>query len=265
MVPGDKQELIEKISELTAAYYVINLENGVHDKNNARKQVYKYINKSSNKDKIIVRVNSLETCGKKDIKLINMVRPLAICLSKIKNVQDIKIALELIHKDIDVHLCIETSQSLQSLITFGIHERVTTVYLEISDVLESLYLPQTILTVNNPSIDYILGKFLVDSKSANLNPVSFAFKDYNDTEKFTLWCNKVHNMGFISKACICPSQVKIANNLFIINSVEMIDARNIVKLYEKNMRNGIVGFSDLKYGYIDEPAYKNAKLTLSKI
>jgi len=173
------------------------------------------------------------------------------------------LCLNLIDDDIKVHLSIETANALQNLVKFKINKRVTTVYLGVLDLLESMNLPQSILTLNNPSIDYILSKFLIDSKSVGLDPISFIYQDYKNIDEFTLWCKKVKNMGYNSKACISPTQVNIINTIFSANDNEIEKAKEIIKVFERNLKKGISGFTHDKYGFIDEPIYKDAKLVLS--
>ena len=264
MVAGDKQKHLDKLPSLKCDIAIVNLEDGVFDKKYARELVYESLLNNPIKQKIVVRVNSLDTCGIEDIKLINKIKPYAIRVPKINTIADVKVCLDLIDDNIEVHLSIETAEALQNLHKFGFSKRVTTVYLGILDMLESLSLPQSLLTLNNPSIDYILSKFLIDAKSANLHPVSFVYQDYKNTEEFTLWCNKVKNMGYSSKACISPTQVNIINDIFKINIDEITKAKEIIKLFENNQKLGISGFKSEKYGFIDEPIYKNAKLALSK-
>lgn len=265
MVPGDKEALLEKIPNLNCDIAIINLEDGVYDKNCARVKVYNYLLNNQIKNKVVVRVNSLNSCAKEDIKLINKVKPYAIRVPKIQDIQDVKKCLDLIDNNIEVHLSIETAKSLQNLIDLKIDKRVTTVYLGILDMLESLDMSQNILNLDNPSIDYILSKFLIDSKIAGLKPVSFVFQDYKNIDEFTLWCKKLKDMGFCAKACISPSQVKIINDIFKIDLYEIDKAKEIIKLFEDNIKNGVCGFANEKYGFIDEPIYKDAKLLLSKI
>jgi len=264
MVPGDKENLLGKLHKLKASKFIINLEDGVYDKDFARNLIYEKLQDSTLKSKIVVRINSLDTCGKEDIKVINKLKPFAIRVPKIQHLDDVKLALELIDDDIDVHLSIETSAALNNLHTFGFDTRVTTVYLGILDMLESLKLPQSLVKLDNPSIDYILSKFLIDSKIANLNPISFMYQDYKNTEEFKLWCLKLKNMGYEAKACLSPKQVEIVNEVFGYSEDELHKAQYIVKIYEENFKNGICGFSDSKYGFIDEPIYKDAKLILNK-
>jgi len=264
MVAGDKQNHLNKINDLKCDIAIVNLEDGVFDKQKARKLVYNhFLNYKTNK-KIVVRVNSLDTCAIEDIKLINKIKPYAIRVPKIQTIKDVKQALSLINDDIEVHLSIETALALENLKSFKINERVTSVYLGILDMLESLKLPQSILTRTNPSIDYILSKFLIDAKIANLNPVSFVYQDYKNIDEFRQWCLKEKFMGFTSKVCISPSQVDIVNDIFKIDEYEIEKAKDIVKLFNEKIKNKISGFSNEEYGFIDEPIYRNAKLILSK-
>jgi len=264
MVAGDKQKHLDKLNSLKCDIAIVNLEDGVFDKKFARNLVYENLLNNEIKNKVVVRVNSLDSCGKEDIVLVNKIKPYAIRVPKIKTLNDVEECLSLIDDDIEVHLSIETSSALENLSKFKINKRVTTVYLGILDMLESLTLPQSLLNLENPTIDYILSKFLIDSKIANLNPVSFVFQDYKNIEEFTKWCKKLKNMGFNAKACISPSQVDIVNNIFKINEDEIKKAKEIINLFEESLKNNISGFSSEKYGFIDEPIYKNAKLVLSK-
>ncbi len=262
MVAGDKLHHLNKINDLKCDITIVNLEDGVFDKQKARNLVYNHFQDYKANKKIVVRVNSLDTCAKEDIELINKIKPYAIRVPKIQTINDVKIALKLIHKDIEVHLSIETAQALDSLKDFKIDNRITSVYLGILDMLESLKLPQSILSTTNPSIDYILSKFLIDAKIAKLNPVSFVYQDYKNIDEFTQWCIKEKAMGFSSKVCISPSQVDIVNDIFKIDEYEIQKAKEIIKLFEQNRKNATSGFKSEKYGFIDEPIYKNARLIL---
>ena len=264
MVAGDKQKHLDKLDTLKTDFATVNLEDAVSNKEIARELVIKnLINRDNNN--IIVRVNSFDTCGKKDIQAINKIKPYAIRIPKVKSIDDIKLALELIDDDIEVHLTIETKEAFNLLSTFNIDKRVTTVFLGILDLLESMKLPQNLLQIDNPTIDYILSKFLVDSKTAGLHPVSFIYQEYKDLETFTKWCIKEKKMGFVSKGCTSPSQVDIVNTIFAPNQEEIEKAHYIKEQFEIHQKNNCSGFSDKRYGFIDEPIYKDALLTLDLI
>lgn len=264
MVAGDKEKHLDKLPVLKCDTAMVNLEDGVFDKTTARallKEKFPKGLKCENK-KVIVRVNPLDECGKDDIEVINTLKPDAIRVPKIKNPDDVKKALELIDKDIDLHLSIETKEAFKNMGTLKLDKRVTTVYLGILDLLESLNLPQKLLTLDNPAIDYILSKFLIDARSAGFYPVSFTYQDYKNNEEFSAWCKKVKKMGYTAKAVISPAQAEIVNEVFKPDDEEIEKAKYIKDIFEKNQKNGISGFSDEKYGFIDEPIYKDALLVL---
>jgi citrate lyase subunit beta/citryl-CoA lyase len=119
------------------------------------------------------------------------------------------------------------------------------------------------VTLENPTIDYILAKFLVDAKTAGIHPISFMFQEYNDTETFKAWCEREKMMGFEGKACMGPKQVQIANKIFNIHKDEIERALHIKEAFEANSVKEINGFMDDRYGFIDEPVYRDALLILN--
>lgn len=267
MVAGDKEKHLSKINDLKCDVAMINLEDGVGDKEyalNLLRQTFALNGMRTNNKYIVVRINPLDETGLEEIKILNILKPHAIRIPKIKSVNEVKKALKAIDQEIDIHLSIETKEGFENLKSFKIDKRVTTVYLGILDLLESLVLPQNLLTLNNPTIHYILSKFLIESRMAGFNPIFFTYQDYKNTNEFKSWLDLAKNMGFEATSCISPSQVDIANKVFEIDSDEYEKAKYIVELFEANLQNKISGFSDEKYGFIDEPIYKNAKNIIKK-
>ena len=259
MVAGDKQKHLDKLDTLKCHIPIINLEDGVYDKNKARSLVFDNLINKNNKN-IVIRVNDLTTCGKEDIEVINKLKPKAIRVAKIKTKEDVYDALNLIDDDIEVHLSIETKEALKNLESLKVNNRVTTVYLGILDMLESLKLPQSLVQLDNPSIDYILSRFLISSKIAQFEAVSFVYQDYKNIAEFTAWCKKEKALGFTSKVCISPSQVEIVNEVHKIDELELKKAKYIINIFEKNRKNKNTAIEDEYYGFIDEPIYKDALL-----
>lgn len=262
MVAGDKQKHLDKIESLGCDIAIINLEDGVFDKDHARALVLNKLHELKDKEihaKKVVRVNSLDECGKEDIEAFNESKPDAIRVPKIQTAEDVKTVLDLVDKNIEIHLSIETKEALYSIADFKQDDRVSTLYLGILDLLESFSLTQSMIQLNNPSIDYILSKFLLDSLANHFTPVFFTFQDYRDTEQFEKWCIKAKQMGYRGSSCISPAQVEIANRIFLPDENEIEKARYIIEQFEYFKHNkNITGFKDEKFGFIDEPIYKNA-------
>ena len=214
---------------------------------------------------IIVRTNPLHEGGAEEIAFLNDFSFDAVRVAKVKNQTEIAQALTLLSKDKELHISLETKEAFEDLSKLRIDERLTTANLGILDLLTSLGLPQSLVSLNNPTTDYILSKFLVDAKTAGIHPISFMFQEYHDTETFTAWCEREKLMGFESKACMGPKQVQIANSIFIINKYEEERARHIKEAFEAHAAQGINGFMDDSYGFIDEPIYRDSLLILNNI
>ncbi len=212
---------------------------------------------------IIVRTNPLNEGGSDEISFLNNFSFDAIRVAKVKNKEEIRQALNLLSSDKELHISLETKEAYENLSTLGIDDRFTTANIGILDLLTSLGLPQSIVKLENPTIDYILSKFLIDAKIAGIHPISFMFQEYEDTDTFELWCKREKMMGFESKACMGPKQVNIANRIFNMDKYELKRAMHIKKIFEEQSEKGINGFMDDKYGFIDEPIYRDALLILN--
>ncbi len=214
---------------------------------------------------IIVRTNPLNEGGSEEITFLNDFSFDAVRIAKVQTQTEIAQALTLLSKEKELHISLETKEAFENLTHLRIDERLTTANIGILDLLTSLGLPQSLVKPGNPTIDYILSKFLVDAKTAGIHPVSFMFQDYNNTKTFESWCKHEKIMGFESKACMGPKQVEIANKLFNIDSYDIERARHIQATFEANASRNNNGFMDDRYGFIDEPIYRDALLILNNI
>ena len=214
---------------------------------------------------IIVRVNPLDQGGAEEITFLNDFGFDAVRVSKVKTKYEIGRALKLLSSDKELHISLETKEAFANLATLCTDSRFTTANLGILDLLHSMGLPQSLLTLDNPTIDHILTKFLVDAKSNGIHPISFMYQEYEDAQTFRAWCQRERKMGFVSKACMGPKQVAIANEVFGISEDEITRAAHIKETFESHAARGEHGFMDTKYGFIDEPIYKDALLVLARL
>ncbi len=211
---------------------------------------------------IIVRTNPLDEGGREEIAFLNSFSFDAVRVAKVKTGDEILEIDKLLKSEIEIHISLETKEAFHSLATFGGIERFTTANLGILDLLTSLGLPQSLVKRDNPTIHYILSKFLIDAKIAGLNPISFMFQEYQDVEGFRAWCELEKKMGFTTKACMGPAQVAIANEVFGVDEKALSRAKIIKKAFEKASAEGENGFMHEEFGFIDEPIYRDALLVL---
>lgn len=253
---------LNKIDELEADCIMINLEDGVSKamKPMALRLAAIFIShiKKSEK-KLVVRVNELGKGAEEEIELLNKVYPDAIRIPKIRTKDDVKKALQLVDKNIEVHLSIETKEAWLNLKELKIDDRVKVFYLGILDLFAELTLAQSLLTPTNETLKYILAEFLIITLAIGVKPVSFVYQNYKNEFEFTQYLELEKSMGFSAKACIAPIQVKAVNAHFKEHEDEMKRAKEIIALFEAQEKEGNTGFVDEKYGFIDEPIYKDAQ------
>ena len=252
---------LQKIESLKCDAVILNLGDGVSREEKPFALVLAAIFlsrlKKCNK-KLILRVNALNEGGYEEITYLNQFMPDAIRVPKIKNEKEVRDILHLLNDDIELHLSIETAEAWHQLSTLAVNKRVSAFYLGILDLFADMGLPQSIITLENPTMHYMLSHFLITSRAMGVKPVSFVFQEYQDLKTFQKWLDLEHSMGYDAKGCISPKQVALVRKTFINKEEEIKRAKVIVKLFEMHRDEGITGFSDEEYGFIDEPIYKGA-------
>jgi citrate lyase subunit beta/citryl-CoA lyase len=261
MLSAHNLKHLKKIPELSADCIILNLEDGVSPelKPLALQQCATTLLELTSCEKdLVVRVNALDEGGRDEIEYLNTYRPDAIRIPKIRTIDDVKSALELVDEKIDIHLSIETKEAWLHLSLLAPSKRIKAFYLGILDLFADLHLSQELITPTNETMHYMLSHFLITCKSIGVEPVSFVFQEYKNMELFSQWLELEKRLGYRSKGCISPSQVEYVNAMFAPDSQEIHRAQKIVALFEAQQKNGVTGFSDDELGFIDEPIYKGA-------
>jgi len=256
---------LNRIDNLEADMITLNLEDAIAPsrKKEALYNVALFLSHlKKSKSFIIVRTNPLNEGGREEIEFLNSFTFDAVRVAKIKTHDEILEIDKLLKSEIDIHISLETKEAFQNLANFSGIKRFTTANIGILDLLTSLGLPQSLVTHDNPTIQYILSKFLVDAKTAGVNPISFMFQEYKNEQGFRKWCELEKKMGFTTKACMGPIQVEIANKIFTNSNKELLRAKHIKTVFEESAKKGENGFMDDRYGFIDEPIYRDALLVL---
>ncbi len=265
MLSGHRLRHLNRLDELEADIVILNLEDGVAPalKPMALRLVALFLAEARKiRSKSVVRINPLEEGGREEIAYLNTVGPDAIRVPKIRSAEDVREALGLVDRRIALHLSIETKEAFEALPTLRVESRVEAFYLGALDLLASMGLPQRIVQLHNPTMHYILARFLMKTSAQGALPISFVYQEYADTEGFENWCLLERRMGYHAKGCISPTQVEIANRIFTPSSEEIEWARRVVELFESDPRSS--GFADGELGFVDEPVYKSAKGLLER-
>ncbi len=260
-----KLDHLNRIDDLDADMIVVNLEDGVAPAMKRRALLLACVfisNLTASRSRIVVRVNPIDEGGAEEIALLNAARPDCIRVAKIKTPEDVRKTLEILDPEIGLNLSIETKEALENLTRLNVEGRVETASLGIMDMLNSLGLPHHLLHLQNPTVRHLLARFLIDARIAGLYPIGFTYQEYRDTEGFKKWCELQKEMGYRCVSCLGPAQVAIAHEVFLPPSEEIKRARYIKERFETMLKENVSGFMDERYGFIDEPIYKDALLTL---
>jgi citrate lyase subunit beta/citryl-CoA lyase len=257
-----------KIPTLSAECIILNLEDGVSLEQKPyalRLCAIALATHSKLNKKLVVRINALDEGGVEEIVYLNPFMPDAIRIPKIRSAVEVRRALELIDETIEVHLSIETKEAWLALSGLACHPRVKAYYLGALDLFADLGLSQGLLTPENPMMRYMLSHFMMTSKACGVKPVSFVYQDYKNIDGLRNWLELEKLIGLDAKGCISPDQVTLTHDFFGHNDEEIQRCRDIIKLFEVQKANGITGFVDERYGFIDEPIYKGALAVLDHL
>lgn len=257
---------LSKIPTLDAECLMLNLEDGVSAEQKPYALVLCAMALASNPKtdkKLIVRINPLSEGGEEEILFLNPYMPDGIRVPKIRSVEEVQRALALVDEGIEIHLSIETKEAWLALKELAIDSRIKAFYLGVLDLFADLGLSQSLLLPDNPVVHYMLSHFLMTSRACGVKPVSFVYQDYKNTEGLRNWLELEKMMGFDAKGCIAPAQVELIHDIFGHSEAEIERCREIVRLFEEQQTQGISGFVDERYGFIDEPIYKGALAVLA--
>lgn len=265
MVSANKLKHLNKIDELQADAIMINLEDGVSDaeKPRALEQAALFVSHLQHTEKkIIVRTNPFYEGGLEEILLLNEVRPDAIRIPKVRNSTEVTEALTLIDPSIALHLSIETKEAWEGLSTLTQDPRVEAFYLGVLDLFHDLGLPQSIIETDNPTMHYILSRFLTKTSALGILPVSFVYQEYQNHDAFLAWLDLEKKMGFTAKGVITPKQAEMTMKCFAPSKQSIERAKAIKTLFESDDSRS--DFIHETYGFIDEPIYKDALRLLER-
>ncbi len=268
MVSTHNIKHLTKIPSLEAECLMLNLEDGVSSEQKpyalALCAMVLASNPKSDK-KLIVRVNPLDEGGAEEILFLNPFMPDAIRVPKIRSVDDVKRVLTLVDEEIEIHLSIETKEAWLALSQFRIDPRITAYYLGFLDLFADLGLSQSLIAPDTPTVHYLLSHFLITCRACGVKPVSFVYQDYKNDDGLRNWLELEKMMGFDAKGCISPAQVTLIHDILGHSEAEIARCREIVRVFEEHSAQGISGFVDERYGFIDEPIYKGAISVLRSV
>lgn len=266
MVSAHNLKHLMKVPLLDAECLMLNLEDGVSIEQKPYALALCAMTLASHsvcEKKLVVRVNPLDEGGAEEILFLNPFMPDAIRVPKIRKIEEVRRVLTLVDEEIEIHLSIETKEAWLALSNLSVDPRIKVYYLGVLDLFADMGLSQSLLLPDNPAVQYMLSHFLMTCRACGVKPVSFVYQDYKNSDGLRNWLELEKMIGFDAKGCISPAQVDMIHEIFGHSEAEISRCREIVRLFEEQSVQGISGFVDERYGFIDEPIYKGALAVLA--
>ena len=173
MLSAHNLKHLVKMDTVSSDCIMLNLEDGVSAEQKPvalRLSAYFLSKMHQSAKKLVVRVNEIDNGGLEEIKFLNAYRPDAIRVPKIRTVEEVKRVLEVLDESIELHLSIETAQAWANLKSLQYKGRVKAMYLGILDLFADLGLDQALLKPENPTVQYMLSEFLINTKVIDVYP-----------------------------------------------------------------------------------------------
>jgi citrate lyase subunit beta/citryl-CoA lyase len=97
-----------------------------------------------------------------------------------------------------------------------------------------------------------------------ITPVSFVYQEYKDIETLKEFLVLEKRVGYRAKGVVSPMQAKEVMLFFGFDQARIEKARYIVERFESMQSQGVTGFVDDVYDFIDEPIYKASQALLKE-
>ena len=268
-VPASRPELFGKALNSAADALAFDLEDAVAQsrKSQARADLTTFLRDlpSSTGKTIVVRVNAFGTAefdadmaalGGVPVDIINlpMVDDESSVIEAIARIERSK-ALHPPARSLKVLLNIETPRGLRKAAELGAaHPRVMGLQIGYADLLE----PCGIARSDAAALAHI--RLIVRLAAAEAGVAAFdgAFAAVNDAEGYRAECGAAKRHGFAGKSCIHPSQVAVANEMFMPDPKEIAWARKVVSAAAEADARG-VGAYLVEGQMIDKPFVERAR------
>jgi len=243
-MPGSNERALEKARTLPADAVIFDLEDAVSPsvKDQARQNVVNAIRQGGYSNRVVVRINGLDTpWWKDDITALANLAFSGVLLPKANSVEDVQTFASMIDElgfpaELPIWLMAETAQCIANAeAIFGAHSRVKVVVMGTSDLGKELRLPPDL---DRLGLQYALGRCVNAARLNGLDIIDGVFGLLNDDEGFAAECEQGLRLGFDGKSLIHPKQIDEANACFAPSPQQLSDSADIVEAWRQAEQEG---------------------------
>jgi citrate lyase subunit beta/citryl-CoA lyase len=260
-VPGNDERKIRKSAELDADSYIFDLEDSVppDDKERARELLSKLLQELDWRGKeICVRINPIHTAnGILDLVYISRWDKVS-CIMIPKAEGDLSFIYRATGRSILP--LIETAKGLLRIEDIARSEGITAITWGPADLALSV---GGELSAYEGNI-YIKSLVAITASTYGIDAIDKVYFKIEDLEGFRRDAIEAKKLGYVGKTVIHPSQIEIANEIFIPSKEEIEWARKVIELFDEAVKKG-KGAARMGDQMIDAVHYRIARRILERI
>lgn len=265
-IPGNNPAMLQNGGVFEADAVILDLEDSVapNEKDAARLLVAQsLLHVDFGKSERIVRINTLDTFGVEDIRIIVPCRPDALLVPKVQSAADIGTAVEKIaaaekegQKKIKIIALIETPQGLaESYAIAAAHQRVAALAFGAEDYTAGIGAQRT---KEGTEISTARMLLVNAAAAAGIQAVDTPYTDANDEDGLRQDAFFAKQLGFRGKLAINPRQVDMINNVFSPSEEDIDWAERVIDAIRRAEAEGS-GVASLNGKMVDAPIVARAE------
>jgi citrate lyase subunit beta/citryl-CoA lyase len=275
-VPGDSPEKLAKVLQRGADAVIADLEDAIAPgrKGVARQTVRSWLASLGDGDgtgaEIWVRVNSGASV-EADLAGVFSSALTGICVPKVSGPEDLEAVQGLLRKleqnvplprPLVLQPLIETAAAVFAAERIARAERVRCVQLGEHDLGAEVGIERS---ADDIEFLFARSQLVFGSAAAGIGPpVGPVSVDFNDLERFRASTLTLKRLGFRSRACIHPAQVKVVNEVFTPSIMEVEQARLLVETFDDALERGSGVVRDETGAMVDEAVVRAARRLLNE-
>jgi (S)-citramalyl-CoA lyase len=259
--PGSKPDLFPKAEEVGANGIILDLEDGVaeKDKDIARRNVIEYLSTHSSKKILkLVRINNLHSIGAADLSAMAeaKVHCDALIYPKAESVQEVNSVSDILNEKITpIFAYIETAKGLSAIEDIVNHcANLTALLFGAAD-----YAADVGCAIDQNAFLYVRMKIVQAAALRKLATYDSPYFDFNDADGLVNEIKHAKTIGFTGKFAIHPKQIALIKSTFKPSLQEYQQAQAIMTTYE-TVRGEACQYQGKM---IDLPMYQKAKQIVS--
>ncbi|WP_142826914.1 HpcH/HpaI aldolase/citrate lyase family protein [Planococcus soli] len=269
-VPATDLALIKKAVSSAADVVIVDLEDAValSEKETARKVMKEALKAHNQEQKIIVRINALDTAfWEADLETAINGGATGIMLPKAEDEHGVQKVADKIRqisggkdKAFELIPLVESAKGVQFAFAIASADPMVSV-LAFGSIDFSLDIGCE-LTPEGLELLFARSQLVIASKAAGKGlPIDAVYPDLSDEEGLKKQTIFAKQLGFKAKLVIHPKQLAIVHQVFSPSKEELALAREIVEGFEKAEKNGVASIK-IAGQFVDYPVYKKAKKIL---